>query len=343
MLFLAGLGIIVRGAGYALRSGTGGGATLRAIDGSFALASLLTPFALGAAAGAIASLRVPAASSGAHPFSSWLNPTSVLVGILAVAFSAYLAAVFLAADADRLGDIELTAAFRRRALGSGTLAGAVALAGLIVLRSDARSLLDELLSGSALAAVIGSALAGVLALALVWRGRFEAARYTAAVAVATVVGGWALARYPTLLRGLTVSAAAAPHDTLVALLVAIAAGAVLLFPSLGWLFSLQLSGGFDPGVTGSSAAGGPGGAAGPTGAAGPAGAAGPTGAAGGGDSVPAFPARVPIALTAVGIGLLNVASAPWAHTIGVLALLAAVIGGVLAIVPRALADADRSG
>jgi len=62
---------------------------------------------------------------------------------------------------------------------------------------------------------------GVGTLALVWWRRFEWARYGGALAVAAVVAGWAFARYPTLLPGLSVSRAAAPHDTLVTLVVAV--------------------------------------------------------------------------------------------------------------------------
>ena len=49
-LFLAAIGIILRGAAYALRSGAGSARELSRIDVLFAIASLLTPFALGAAA-----------------------------------------------------------------------------------------------------------------------------------------------------------------------------------------------------------------------------------------------------------------------------------------------------
>jgi len=87
--------------------------------------------------------------------------------VLAVVFATYLAAVYLAADAARIGDTELEAAFRRRALGAGVLAGAVALATLVVVHGDARSLYDELLRGGALAAMIASGLAGVATLSLV--------------------------------------------------------------------------------------------------------------------------------------------------------------------------------
>jgi cytochrome d ubiquinol oxidase subunit II len=162
-----------------------------------------------------------------------------------VATSAYMAATWLTADAARAGEEELVRAFRVRALVTGALAGALALAGLIVLRSDARPIFDGLTSGAGLGAVIASALAGAATLALVARGRFEAARYSAAVAVAAVVAGWAIAQSPDLLPGLSVDEAAASHGTLVALVVAVPIGALILIPSLAWLFGLVLRGRFD--------------------------------------------------------------------------------------------------
>src|SRR2546428_3335066 len=58
-LFVAALGIILRGTAYALRSGASSPRELGAIDTVFSLSSILTPFALGAAAGGVASRRVP--------------------------------------------------------------------------------------------------------------------------------------------------------------------------------------------------------------------------------------------------------------------------------------------
>ena len=131
------------------------------IDTIFSVSSMLTPFALGAAIGAIATGRVPVGNASGHLFSSWLNPTSIFIGVLAVANCAYLAAVYLAADAARLGERALERAFRRRALGAGVVAGAVALGGIVVVNSDYHRLFHALLTGDALAAVIVSFLAGV--------------------------------------------------------------------------------------------------------------------------------------------------------------------------------------
>src|SRR6185437_13358190 len=74
-LLIAAIGIIFRGAAYALRG---------VADSSHAAGNLLT---------------------------SWLSPAPVLVGVLAVAFSGYLAAVFLAADSLRYGEAALAEVF----------------------------------------------------------------------------------------------------------------------------------------------------------------------------------------------------------------------------------------
>jgi cytochrome d ubiquinol oxidase subunit II len=253
-LTAAGLGIVLRGVTYALRSGSADGAEMRVIDAMTAIGSVVTPFALAAAAGGIASQRVPVGNAAGDLWSSWLNPTSIMAGVLALLSSAYLAAVYLAADARRGGDDEMAATFRVRALVAGSLAGVVAVAGAFVVREDARWIFDRLVAFPAVLSVGLSVLAGIVTLVLVARRRLDAARVSAAVAVAAVVGGWALAQNPLLLPGLTVQEAAAPDNVLVLLVIAILAGGLVLFPSLGLLFRLVLRGRFDPGPNAAPAA-----------------------------------------------------------------------------------------
>jgi cytochrome d ubiquinol oxidase subunit II len=243
-LFIAAVGIILRGTAYAARAGVGG-AAVRVNDRVFSVSSVLTPAALGAAVGGVASGRVPVGNAAGDLVTSWLNPTSIAIGVLAVATGAYLAAVYLAGDAARAGDRDLVAAFRRRALGAGLVTGALAVAALVVVTFDAEDLGDRLFAWPALAAVIGSGVAGISTLELVRRSRFEAARFSAAAAVAAVVVGWALAQRPDLLPGLTIQEAAAGRDTLIATIVGVAGGAVILAPSLALLYGLVLRGRFD--------------------------------------------------------------------------------------------------
>jgi cytochrome bd ubiquinol oxidase subunit II len=247
--FVAAIGIIMRGTTYALRSGAEPDRESEGVTGFiFGASSVLTPFALGAAIGGIASGRVPVGNAAGDLATSWLNPTSIMTGVLAVATSGYLAAVYLAGDATRSGEEQLARTFQRRALIMGLVAGALAIAGLVVLRSDARALFDDLTSGAGIVAVIASAAAGVLTLALVRAERYEPARFSAALAVAAIVAGWGIAQSPDILPGLTVRAAAADHSTLVALLISIAAGFIVLLPSLAMLFGLVLRGRFDTGA-----------------------------------------------------------------------------------------------
>ena len=245
-LLLAALGIILRGAAFAVRGEAATIAEARVLGAMFALASVLIPFSLGAAVGGIASGRVPVGNAGGDVIDSWLNPTSVLIGVLSVAAGTLVAAVFLAADSKRAGLPDLVDAFRRRALGAGAVAGALALGGLFVVRSDARELYDGLTSGGGLVMVIASAVFGLTTLALVWRRRFGLARASAAGAVVTIIAGWAFAQSPYLLPGeLTLDEAAAGDATLTATLVGLGIGALVLIPSLLLLFRLTLSGRLD--------------------------------------------------------------------------------------------------
>jgi cytochrome bd ubiquinol oxidase subunit II len=319
-LFIAAVGIILRGAAYALRAGASAPRELGAIDTLFSVSSILTPFALGAAVGGIASRRVPVGNAAGDLTSSWLNATSILIGALAVATAAYLAAVYLSADASRRGERDLERRFRARALVAGVVAGAVALGGLVVLRHDAHALYRELVDGDGRVALLVSIVAGLSTLVLVWRGRFELARYGAALAVAAIVAGWALAQSPLLLPGLTVEQAAAPHDTLVALIVAVLAGAVVLFPSLALLFRLLLQGVFDPEPEAARAP--------------------RPGAIDGSAYAPGLLARLAGACLVAATGLLTVANSGPAHVVGVVALLAFIVLGFLAAVPSQV-DRDR--
>jgi cytochrome d ubiquinol oxidase subunit II len=137
-------------------------------------------------------------------------------------------------------------AFRTRALGAGVVAGLAAVAGLLVVRSDARPLFDGLTSGDGLVAVLVSGAAGVLTLVLVWRRRFGPARASAAAAVAAMTVGWALAQSPYVLPGeLTLEEAAATDGVLTALVVSLAVGFLVLVPSLFYLYRLVLRGQLD--------------------------------------------------------------------------------------------------
>ena len=87
------------------------------MENLFALSSVLTPFTLATVMGAIATGRVPVGNACGDLVTPWLNPVSVLAGVLAVALPGYLGAVYLAAGARRLTERTLAHDFRTRARG----------------------------------------------------------------------------------------------------------------------------------------------------------------------------------------------------------------------------------
>jgi cytochrome d ubiquinol oxidase subunit II len=190
-------------------------------------------------AGAIASGRVPAAGKAGDPWSSWINPTSILGGVLAVTTCAYLAAVYMVWDARRLGHPDMVEYFRRRAVGAAMVAGVVALAGIVVLHADASYVFHGLTSRASVLVIL-SALCGLGSLALLLHSNHAGARLLAMGAVATVVLGWGVAQYPYILpTSLKLSAAAAPDATLWSVVIVFVIAAVVILPSLGLLYWLD--------------------------------------------------------------------------------------------------------
>jgi cytochrome d ubiquinol oxidase subunit II len=238
-LSLAVFGIVLRGAAFAFRPTASNLAGRRAAGAVFAISSVVTPFFLGAAVGAIASGRVPAGNATGDPWSSWLNPTSFVVGILAVMVCAYLAAVFLVADAYRHSEPRLAVYFLRRATAAGLVAGALAIGGILVLRFDAPSFMEDL-SGRGSPFILASVVLGTAALVLLRRHALLFTRPLAVGAVVAIVWGWGFAQYPDILPGsMTIAAAAAPEGSLEALVVIFIVAALLIVPSLALLFSLD--------------------------------------------------------------------------------------------------------
>jgi cytochrome bd ubiquinol oxidase subunit II len=235
----AAFGIILRGSGFAFRTAVHGTAWEGFFGRTFALSSVITPFFLGTVAGAIASGRVPSGNARGEAVASWLNGTSLLGGTLAVGICAYLAAVFLTADAQRRGLLDVAEGFRQRGLATGVIVGAAAIAGIGVLVVDAPNLARGL-AGPGLPLVITSAAGGIGSLALLMRRRYVYARVAAVIAVVSVLWAWAAAQYPFLLVGeLTIRDAATAPATLAALVGGLVIGALVIIPSLVWLYLLS--------------------------------------------------------------------------------------------------------
>jgi cytochrome d ubiquinol oxidase subunit II len=237
-LTIAALGIVLRGASFAFRKSVVTLRNRRLFGAAFATSSVLVPYCMGAVAGGIASGRVPAGGRAGDPVDSWINPTSVVTGVLAVTAVAYLAAVYLVWEARRDGDTELTEYFRRRALVSAVVVAVVSAVGMVVLHEDASHVFDGM-TGRALPVVVLGVACGFGALVLLARDATRGARALAVLAVAGLVVAWGVAQWPYLLpETLTVSAAAAPSGTLKALIAIVVLAAVVVGPAFVLLYVL---------------------------------------------------------------------------------------------------------
>jgi cytochrome d ubiquinol oxidase subunit II len=237
-LTLVALGIIARGSAFAFRKVSQKLWQQRLFGGAFALSSVVTPYFLGTVGGALASERVPPGVAAGDPITSWVNPTSLASGLLAVATTAYLAAVYLTHDARREGDSALAQAFRRKALVSGVVTGGLAVLELLVLAADAPGLFRQLLSMPALPFAALSLAAGVASLILMFRRSFLTVRLSAALAVTALLWSWGIGQYPNVLPGLALADASATESVLLANSIAVLIAGILVIPSLWWLYAI---------------------------------------------------------------------------------------------------------
>jgi cytochrome d ubiquinol oxidase subunit II len=238
-LWLAVLGIVLRGAGFAFRKEVRHLSLERGLGATFAFSSVLTPFFMGTVVGAIAAGQIPANASHSS-LSAWTGAMPLLTGFLFVTACGYLAAVYLVGEAARRGDRGMESYFTRRAQAAGIVTGGLSLAALAELHSADAAVFDRL-TGRALALVIIAGLAGLGVLALLTASWLRGVRVLAALSVAAVIWGWGVAQYPVLLPGtaVTLANAGAPHATLVAIVWLFVAAVVLVGPAFALLFFLH--------------------------------------------------------------------------------------------------------
>jgi cytochrome d ubiquinol oxidase subunit II len=236
-LLLMLLGVIARGAAFAFRSyGDPAREMERPWGAVFAVASLLTPLLLGVILGAIAAGRVIPPTGAGIFLTSWWSPFPFAVGLYVLGMFAFLAAVYLAVEAEG----ELREAFRRRALASELVLGALAALVLLTAARHAPGILHDLtLTPWSWALHAVTALAALTVLGGLWSRRYGVARAAAVVQVSLIVWGWALSQFPYLVPpDLSLATAAAPAVTLRLLLGILAGGSVLLVPAFFYLFRI---------------------------------------------------------------------------------------------------------
>jgi cytochrome bd ubiquinol oxidase subunit II len=237
------LGIILRGAAFVFRAyspesarTTGSGATGRRWGAVFGTASVMTPILLGMCLGAVSSgaITIEDGHIGyAGTVPPWLTPLPVLMGMLALALCAYLAAIFLANETAG----ELREDFRARALLAGTAVVALSAILLPLLRADAPHLWEGLVGGAATPVLVPGIIAALLSGWWLRQRRYRLARISSIVQITCLLAGWAIAQSPYIIYpAVTLQGAAAPRSTLLFILWSTPAGMALLIPSLWYLF-----------------------------------------------------------------------------------------------------------
>jgi len=174
--------------------------------------------------------------------TSWWNPTSISLGLLAVSMGAFLSAVYLVVEARRRGLPGLQRYFRVRAVAAGLAGLALGAATLGFLWADERQMFDRVVGRGWALIVIGTlALAATFVFAV--RGGTRGVRVAAGVGVAALVWTWGVAQYPYLLPfELTIADGAGAAVTQRWLLAWFVVALLILGPALALLYVLDQRG-----------------------------------------------------------------------------------------------------
>jgi cytochrome d ubiquinol oxidase subunit II len=210
----------------------------------FGISSAFTPLAQGMVLGALATgaIRVEKGVVVSGFLAGWLTPFAWSCGVFALVLFAFLAAVYLTVDT--VGEPELCGDFRRRALAAGLALGPVAAVVFVTSKEGAPDLHHGLTTWWAPVLLVWTSLFALGALGGLWWRRYRLARMAAIGQVTLILAGWCLAQYPHLIYpDLTIRNCAAPESTLRVLLVALGLGAVILLPSVYYLFHVFKGGG----------------------------------------------------------------------------------------------------
>lgn len=234
---LALIGIVARGTSFVFRSySPDDDTTQRRWSLVFSIASIITPVLLGMTLATLASgtleWRDGVYSSGF--FAPWIRPFPIATGVLTLALFSHLAAVYTCLEAT---DRDLREDFRRRALFNAVFVILAAAAAWIFARIGAPVLSRDLAQSAWTWPVVAGA--GLAAIAGIWSLRVRAyatARALAVIQSLLIIVGFGAALFPYLVvPHYTIQNSAAPAATLRLVLIAFAAGAVILIPSLLFL------------------------------------------------------------------------------------------------------------
>lgn len=235
------LGVVFRGASFAFRSHIHKAVHLRTFWARFfSAASMITPFLLGTVAGAVASSMIRW-HHGRPPIIvwwPWLNPFSLIIGFMALAICATIAASYLTVNAKLINRLDLAEDFRLRGLIAGMVTAALGIAGFVLMPFFAPELWVGLFQRThTIWAVAITVILGFGAALAMYNRHYKTARFMIDMDVAAFLGAWGLAQIPYVVPpDLTVINAASPQTTLLEFLISAILGMLILIPSMWLLF-----------------------------------------------------------------------------------------------------------
>ena len=236
---LALMAIVVRGVALGLRTHADGNARSdRLLGRTFGAASVVAPLLFGASAAALA--QVSSTAHGPATVSSlpWTGLFAGIVGLLAVALCAHLAATFITNRLEQTGQTALAERFRHRGLQTGTSLLALSLLSLLAAAWKAPALWHNLTT-TALPLLLIGLLATPISLYALARRYYVLARGATMLTTAAIIWGWLVAQSPRLIGArLTIHTAAATGPALTALAIAAIAVLIMVLPAFYLLYTL---------------------------------------------------------------------------------------------------------
>ena len=236
---LALMAIVVRGVAFSLRTSAAPPARIERLLGrAFGAASVVAPLLFGASAGALAQVSSSSGASATPSSIPWTGVFAGLVGLLAIALCAHLAASFIANRLEQTGQPRLAEVFRRRGLQTGASVIVLSLLALSGAAWKAPGLWHRL-TGPALPVVVIGLLAAAVSVYGLARRRYLVARGATMLTAGAVVWGWLIAQSPHVIGArLTIHTAAATGPALTAIGIAGAVVLVSVLPAFYLLYVL---------------------------------------------------------------------------------------------------------
>jgi cytochrome d ubiquinol oxidase subunit II len=234
------IGIVLRGSAFVFRKyDSTTDAVQRRWSAIFGIASFFTPFFQGLVLGALTTGDIHLVGDRVTTgfLAGWLTPFALTCGLFALALFAFLAATYLTVDTQAQPDLQND--FRLRALWAEATLIPLAIIVFITSKGGAPLMYRGLTNWWAPLLLGWTALSALTATLALWARRFSLARIAAVAQVSFILVGWGLAQFPHLVApDVTIQNAAAPESTLKLLLLALGAGAIILLPSLIYLFQI---------------------------------------------------------------------------------------------------------